>query len=211
MRSWFRIGLRVGVLAGVVAAVVLAARSRRGGAQDSLATGVHGEWPDVRRAGPSHEAGSTGDHHPHGRVTVPREAAPMGAPPAVDTRDRGPAEPEAPEPREHLDSEEAGSAAASTDAASTGAASTAVPAAPVASAKKAAPRKAAARKAPAGSAAAWVEPDGKACPPTHPVKAKLASRLYHLPGMLAYDRTIPDRCYVDPAAAEADGFSRAKR
>ena len=203
MRSWFRIGLRVGVLAGAVAALVLAARSRRGGGQGSLATGVHGEWPDVRRAGPAPPHQPTGDHHPHGRVTVPREAAPMGAPPAVDTRDRGPAEPEAAEPREHLDSETVGTGAASGSAP--------VPRAP-APAKKAAPRKAAVKKAAAASAGtAWVEPDGKACPPTHPVKAKLASRLYHLPGMLAYDRTVPDRCYADPAAAEADGFSRAKR
>ena len=126
----------------------------------------------------------------------------MGAPPAVDSRDRGPAEPEAAEPSEHLDSEKVGGGAASPGGAPAGAAL----------AKKAAPRKAPARKAAGGAAgAAWVEPDGKACPPTHPVKAKLASRLYHLPGMLAYDRTSPDRCYVDPAAAEADGFSRAKR
>jgi hypothetical protein len=36
-------------------------------------------------------------------------------------------------------------------------------------------------------------------------------RLYHLPGMLAYDRTHPDRCYPSPEAAETDGFTRAKR
>jgi hypothetical protein len=46
---------------------------------------------------------------------------------------------------------------------------------------------------------------------SHPVKAKESSRLYHLPGMLAYDRTRPDRCYLSPEAAEADGFARAKR
>ena len=59
---------------------------------------------------------------------------------------------------------------------------------------------------------AWAQPmaDG-AVPAGHPVKAKLASRLYHLPGMAAYDRTRPDRCYASPQAAEADGFSRAKR
>jgi hypothetical protein len=175
VRSWFRIGLRVGVLAGAAFALVVAARTRRSDGQGSLATGVHGQWPDVRRSGADPDGHSTGDHHPHGQVTVPREAAPMGAPPAVASRDTGPAEPEASEPREHLDSEEA----------------------------------AAAGKADGGPA--WVEPDGKVCPPTHPVKAKMSSRLYHLPGMLAYDRTVPDRCYVDPAAAEADGFTRAKR
>jgi ribonuclease E len=60
-------------------------------------------------------------------------------------------------------------------------------------------------------AAAWVDPSAGACPQTHPVKAKLASRLFHLPGMLAYDRTKPDRCYADADAAEADGFVRSKR
>jgi hypothetical protein len=35
--------------------------------------------------------------------------------------------------------------------------------------------------------------------------------IYHLPGMAAYGRTLPDRCYADPEAAEADGFVRAKR
>jgi len=202
MRSWFRIGLRVGVLAGVVFAFVVATRSRRGAGPGSLATGVHGQWPEVRPATPASPAdGAPGDHHPHGRVTVPREAAPMGAPPAMATGDPGPAEPEAREPAEHLDSERT-AASAGTDA----------PARAPAPAKKAAPRKAAAKKAVRATAGGpWVAPEGKACPPTHPVKAKLASRLYHLPGMLAYERTVPDRCYVDPAAAEADGFTRAKR
>ena len=57
----------------------------------------------------------------------------------------------------------------------------------------------------------WVEAVDKACPTTHPVKAKLSSMLYHLPGMAAYNRTRPDRCYVDGESAEADGFIRAKR
>jgi hypothetical protein len=60
-------------------------------------------------------------------------------------------------------------------------------------------------------ASTWLPPiDGK-CPPTHPVKAKLRSHLYHLPGMLAYGRTIPDHCYTDAAAAERDGFVRSRR
>ena len=57
----------------------------------------------------------------------------------------------------------------------------------------------------------WVEPVGIDCPASHPVKAKLASMLYHLPGMAAYNRTRPDRCYADADTAEADGFTRAKR
>lgn len=59
--------------------------------------------------------------------------------------------------------------------------------------------------------AAWLPPADGACPPGHPVKVKLRSRLYHLPGMSAYERTGPDRCYASAEAAEADGFARAKR
>ena len=62
-----------------------------------------------------------------------------------------------------------------------------------------------------GIGATWVEPKGTSCPATHPVKAKLASGIYHLPGMAAYERTRPDRCYPDAGAAEADGLTRAKR
>lgn len=58
----------------------------------------------------------------------------------------------------------------------------------------------------------WVEPEaGGACPDGYPVKAKLASGIFHVPGMLAYDRTTPDRCYRDESSAEADGLRKAKR
>jgi hypothetical protein len=58
---------------------------------------------------------------------------------------------------------------------------------------------------------AWVEPMGAVCPTTHPVKGKLGSLIFHLPGGLNYERTRPDRCYLDAAAAEADGLRPAKR
>jgi len=80
--------------------------------------------------------------------------------------------------------------------------------------KEPAKKVAAAKKAPAkkkASAKAWVEPTGNVCPTSHPVKAKLASKIFHLPGMLNYDRTKPDRCYADAAKAEADGLRAAKR
>ncbi len=57
----------------------------------------------------------------------------------------------------------------------------------------------------------WVEPVDGNCPSTHPVKAKMASRIFHLPGMSAYNRTSPDRCYADAAAAASDGLRPAKR
>ena len=81
------------------------------------------------------------------------------------------------------------------------------PPAPRAPAKKKAPAKKAAAKA----GAAWVEPAGDVCPTSHPVKAKLSSKIFHLPGMLNYDRTRPDRCYRDGGSAEADGLRPAKR
>jgi hypothetical protein len=59
---------------------------------------------------------------------------------------------------------------------------------------------------------AWVGPqDDGACPSTHPIKVKLASGIFHMPGMLAYDRTHPDRCYRTEEEAVADGFVKAKR
>lgn len=59
--------------------------------------------------------------------------------------------------------------------------------------------------------AAWVPPVDGACPPGYPVKAKHGSTVFHLPGGASYERTRPDRCYRDAAAAEADGLRAAKR
>lgn len=58
----------------------------------------------------------------------------------------------------------------------------------------------------------WVDPleDG-GCPETHPVKAKMASGIFHVPGGLNYMRTRADRCYIDASAAEADGLRQSKR
>ena len=61
------------------------------------------------------------------------------------------------------------------------------------------------------SVAAWLPPVDEACPPTHPIKAKQASGIYHLPGMVNYQRTKPDRCYAEESAAVTDGFTKAKR
>ncbi len=60
-------------------------------------------------------------------------------------------------------------------------------------------------------AVAYVEPTGGVCPSTHPVKAKLASKIFHVPGGQMYERTRPDRCYRDAAAAEADGLRQSQR
>jgi len=65
---------------------------------------------------------------------------------------------------------------------------------------------------PATGGDAWREPtaDG-GCPDGFPIKAKMGSKIFHAPGQLNYDRTAPDRCYADAAAAEADGLRAAKR
>ena len=72
-------------------------------------------------------------------------------------------------------------------------------------------KKPARKKATANKKAAWVEPVEGACPDSHPIKGKLASSIFHLPGSLNYPRTRPDRCYLDAASAEADGLRPAKR
>jgi hypothetical protein len=62
----------------------------------------------------------------------------------------------------------------------------------------------------APTAATWVPPVDGACPDGYPIKAKQSSRIYHVPGGRFYDRTTPDRCYADPAAADADGYRASK-
>ena len=43
------------------------------------------------------------------------------------------------------------------------------------------------------------------------MKAKLASGIYHVAGGANYARTVADRCYLSPEAAEADGLRASKR
>ena len=57
----------------------------------------------------------------------------------------------------------------------------------------------------------WVDADDGSCPTSHPVKAKLSSGIYHVPGGLNYERTKADRCYASPDAAEGDGLRASKR
>ncbi len=89
------------------------------------------------------------------------------------------------------------------------------PPAPPARATKA--RTGPARKAPTGKAAEppgerlWVQANDGVCPPSHPVKAKLSSKIFHPPGARNYNRTQADRCYPDEASAQADGLRPALR
>ena len=59
--------------------------------------------------------------------------------------------------------------------------------------------------------ATWVESEDGVCPTTHPVKAKLSSGIFHVPGGQNYERTHADRCYADPDAAAADGLRQSQR
>jgi hypothetical protein len=58
----------------------------------------------------------------------------------------------------------------------------------------------------------WVESDAEdTCPDGYPVKVKLSSGIFHVPGGLSYDRTKPDRCYATTDAAVRDGFRESQR
>ncbi|HET9730765.1 MAG TPA: hypothetical protein VFR41_15145, partial [Acidimicrobiia bacterium] len=63
---------------------------------------------------------------------------------------------------------------------------------------------------PASRPRPWVEPVDGACPASHQIKAKMSSGIYHEPGGANYERTQPDRCYLNASAAEADGLRRSK-
>lgn len=65
--------------------------------------------------------------------------------------------------------------------------------------------------APDWSGPAWIEGADGSVSDSHPVKAKLASGIYHLPGMMNYGRVKPDRWYRTAEDAEADGLRAAKR
>jgi len=89
---------------------------------------------------------------------------------------------------------------------------------------KAAPNRAAkstrtgpARRSPTGKAEEppgdrlWVAANDGVCPQTHPIKAKLSSKIFHTPASRNYSRTKADRCYPDEASAQADGLRPAQR
>ncbi len=63
---------------------------------------------------------------------------------------------------------------------------------------------------PVAAAPRWVLPVDGACPDGYPVKANDNSGIFHVPGGRFYERTKAERCYVDAAAAAADGYRAAK-
>ncbi len=203
IRRSLRIGFRIGVLAGLAFALFKLVQSRRG-----MAALGGSEWTAPRRTDASAPPPETPLVEPtmlqgtspsrsrdvtaggDGQVSEPA-SAPRESPTGVAGQD--PEQPlgDAPaSPSRRLRAKPAQKATAPR-------------------AKKAAKKSA---RSPARSAArVWIEPKGSFCPSSHPIKAKLASGIYHLPGMAAYDRTNPDRCYKDEGAAERDGLRKAKR
>jgi hypothetical protein len=218
VRRSFRIGLRLGLLFGVTFALVKTFQSRRTASQvpppapwepivdtprpaptsapvvDEVGEPVMEPSAPLDVVAPTSTSTDAAPSTPVEEDLLHAKVEPVDADPALDVvrSDEPPHEVEAPvkkvAPRKLA----------------------AAPAKKAPAAKKAAkkPAKKATASAPL---AAFVEPEGGVCPPTHPVKAKLASRLFHLPGMFAYDRTRADRCYLDAATAVADGFTSAKR
>lgn len=191
-RRSVRIGVALGALAGGTAALVWSVRSRQASSEPSAPPP---EWPPIRL-----------DEVTHPDPVVPVEdrdavVAPGPDPqPLRDERDGGPAG-EDDEAQPPVAGNEP--AAADGDQAVVVAASDVHDGADDATSRPEGTR--------TGEGDRWVEASSGSCPATHPVKAKLSSNIFHLPGMANYDRTRADRCYVTGAAAEADGLRMAKR
>jgi hypothetical protein len=224
IRRSFRIGLLLGMAAGLAAAL---AKLLQGRSTPAPSTPTRPWSPFDDRPGAAVPTGPGTASAPSPRVAPDPVVAPAPAAtgvveraeagPVVEPLDDEAAEPAAPpaapaEPVEPVEKVVPPKVAAPPRKAPAGKSATRATAKKSAkkSSKKASKSTKQARKQ-AASAEAWVEPDGSVCPTSHPVKAKLSSRLFHLPGMFAYDRTRPDRCYRDAVAAEADGLRAAKR
>lgn len=48
------------------------------------------------------------------------------------------------------------------------------------------------------------------CPAWAPIKGNRSSMIYHMPGQRYYTRTAPERCFATEAAAQREGYRRAK-
>lgn len=200
IRRTFRAGVLLGLVAGAAGALKKAVDSRRSPGPAGAGEPGSAAWPPMPDAEP---------------VTVPPAPAPEqsqvvpDAGPRAEVREGDAAEehfadtdrqPDVPTPDWNPADIQEGPA----------------PAGPARKKAPAAKKKGAAKAAepattPTG-AGPWVEPepDGT-CPGSHPVKAKLSSKIFHVPGGFNYPRTKPDRCYIDAAAAEADGLRQSKR
>ncbi len=197
IRRSFRIGLWLGILSGLVVAIVKLVQRGRLVPEPprwSSAERASEPAPVVPQPEPAPIVPEPVVPQPEPAPIVPEPIVPEPAPePLVPEPGPEPLVPEpAPEPQPPSPS----------------AAKAANKAAPAAKKAKAPAPKAATLKR---TLAPWVDPEGNTCPSSHPVKAKLATRIFHVPGGISYERTTPDRCYQSPEAAEADGLRASKR
>jgi len=195
LRRSFRVGLFMGILGGLAFALVKALQTRR--EPSTLAPGPSPTWPPMRDTAPPsppRTPPATREREDTGAATVVAE--PVEAPPDEPHEKEVPTEAAAPTAPPPPVARAAQTAKATRKAATKSARRVA---------RKAAP------SAPPAPERAWVEPSGNVCPPSHPVKGKLASKIFHLPGQLNYDRTTPDRCYKDADTATGDGLRQSKR
>jgi len=211
MRRTFRLGLRAGLLAGIVFALIKIMQARRPSQEGAAPSSA---WPLVPAPKPTTSATPT----PRTAPPTPTDAAEPG----IERPAASPAATKlAPEPLVPV--KPSGSAPASPSAPAPGAVTqqpagrvrplkaTKAPAKAAIAPAKATKKAAKAAETPPANRA-WIAPiSDDLCPQSHPVKAKLSSRIFHLPGGQNYARCRPDRCYETEQAAQADGFSRAQR
>ena len=194
--------LRLGVLAGVGVAVVKLVQGRKAAnpwADSWVSTGPPG--------------GTTPSAAPVGAGPVPAASPKPPAPATVATPPAASPKPPAPAPGDPP------TPAATPKPPAPAPDDLPPPGAPPPAANRAArpTRKGPARKSPTGKASEppgerlWVPANDGVCPATHPVKAKLSSKIFHTPGSRNYSRTKADRCYPDEASAQADGLRPALR
>jgi hypothetical protein len=218
VRRTFRLGFWAGLLVGAALAVYKTMESRRA-VRESVSPSERDPWPPISRVEPVDERPTA--------APVPRaepepgpgpqaaaeaeEGAKGGADEAEDEAEGGGNQEAAAMP--HLEIVPAPTAALEERTAPAPAAMVAPEPADVAIPEPPAPSGLRLVRPPAeGVAPKWVEPvSPDVCPSSHPIKVKLSSKLFHLPGMLAYTRTKPDRCYGTEESAVEDGFTRAKR
>jgi hypothetical protein len=182
-----RRALRLGLLVGIGAGIVKAVRGRKSSdpwADSWVSTGAPGATRPSAAPVPA----------------APKPPAPAGAA-SASVATPPPAAPKPPAP------------AAASDATPPPAA----PKPPAPAARAAKPRTGPARKSPTGKAEEppgerlWVAANDGVCPQSHPIKAKLSSKIFHTPASRNYGRTKADRCYPDEASAQADGLRPAQR
>jgi hypothetical protein len=216
-----RRALRVGLLAGVGVGILKAVKGRKASdpwGDSWVSTGA----PGATRPSPAPVPAAT----PKPPAPAGTASAAVGTPPAASPKPPAPAakakadlvSPPAAAPAPPAPDAAAESKADQGKADSETADDDSGESAPKATTRAAKPsRTGPARKSPTGKAEEppgerlWVAANDGVCPQSHPVKAKLASKIFHTPGARNYSRTKADRCYADEASAQADGLRPALR